>query len=142
MPGTESNSSKPLTILCMASFEKGHAFMQEAKRLGCRVYLLTVERLKDKAKFPRESLDDIFYLPAWNDQDMLMAVSHLSRTIAFDRIAALDDLDLEKAAMVREHLRLPGLGDSATRYFRDKLAMRVRAAASGIPVPPFTPVFN
>jgi carbamoylphosphate synthase large subunit len=43
---------------------------------------------------------------------------------------------------LREHVRLPGLGETATRYFRDKLAMRMRATEQGIPVPEFTAAFN
>src|SRR5581483_7239587 len=78
----------------------------------------------------------------WNLQDMVHAVSHLCREIAIDRVVPLDDFDLEKAALLREHLRIPGLGESATRYFRDKLAMRMRAAANGIPVPEFTSTIN
>ena len=72
----------------------------------------------------------------------LLAVSHLCRTEAIDRIVPLDDFDLEKASLLREHLRLPGLGETATRYFRDKLAMRMLAEEAGIPVPAFTPVFH
>lgn len=91
-------------------------------------------------------MDDIFYMPdqesEWNLQDMLLAVSHLCRTIQIDRIVALDDFDLEKASFLREHLRLPGLGETATRYFRDKLAMRMRAREEAIPVPEFTATFN
>ena len=44
-----------------------------------------------------------------------------------DRIVALDDFDVEKAASLREHLRVPGMGDTTARYFRDKLAMRIQA---------------
>jgi carbamoylphosphate synthase large subunit len=65
-------------------------------------------------------------------------VNHLCRTEKVQRIVPLDDFDLEKAALLREHLRVPGFGETATRYFRDKLAMRMRAAESGINVPPFT----
>jgi biotin carboxylase len=43
---------------------------------------------------------------------------------------------------MREHLRLPGMGDSVARHFRDKLAMRVRAKEAGIPVPDFVGVLN
>jgi biotin carboxylase len=39
-------------------------------------------------------------------------------------------------------MRLPGMNESTVRYFRDKLAMRVKARESGIPVPDFVPVFN
>lgn len=133
-------------MLCLASFDKGQRFLKEAKQLGCRVYLLTSQSLEHTVDWPRESLEDIFYMPdseqEWNLQDMLYAVSHLCRTIQIDRIVPLDDFDLEKAALLREHLRIPGLGETQTRYFRDKLAMRMRAADSGIPVPEFTAAFN
>ncbi len=136
----------PLTLFCLASYEKGHRFLKEAKRQGCRVFLLTSQTLEHSAKFPLESLDDIYYMPdqehEWNLQHMLNAVAHLCRTIQVDRIVALDDFDLEKAALLREHLRLPGLGETATRYFRDKLAMRMCAAEHGIPVPEFTSTIN
>ena len=138
--------SQPLTLLCLASYEKGHRFLQEAKQQGCRVFLITSLSLKDTANFPRESLTDIFYMPdrekEWNFQEMVYAVSHLCRTIDIDRIVALDDFDLEKASYLREHLRIPGRGETATRYFRDKLAMRMRAAGHGIAVPEFTPTIN
>ena len=140
------NPSQPLTLLCLASYEKGHGFLEQAKRQGCRVFLLTSLSLQHKAKWPLESLDDIFYMPdqenEWNLQDTLLAVSHLCRTKHIDRIVALDDFDLEKASFLREHLRLPGLGETATRYFRDKLAMRMRATEEAIPVPEFTATFN
>src|SRR5215467_952032 len=137
---------RPLTLLCLASYEKGHRFLEEAKRQGCRVFLLTSLSLQDTAEWPRASLEDIFYMPdeahEWNVQHMLLAVSHLCRTTQVDRVVPMDDFDLEKAALLREHLRLPGMGETATRYFRDKLAMRKRAAENGIRVPEFTPVFN
>jgi hypothetical protein len=65
------------------------------------------------------------------------AVSYLARTRVFDRIVALDDFDVELAAMLREHLRIPGMGETTVRYFRDKLAMRMRAAEMGLNVPDF-----
>ncbi|NJN44135.1 MAG: ATPase [Anaerolineae bacterium] len=69
------------------------------------------------------------------------AVSYLARNHAIDRIIALDDYDIETAADLREHLRLPGMGASAARFFRDKLAMRIQAQTNGIPEPEFSPVF-
>jgi biotin carboxylase len=144
--GSPANPSQPLTFLCLASFEKGQRFMQAAKHLGCRVFLLTSESLQHTVYWPLESLEEVFYMPdhehEWNLQHMLASVSHLCRTISFDRIVPLDDFDVEKAALLREHLRIPGLGESQTRYFRDKLAMRMRAQAFGIPVPPFTDTIN
>ena len=66
----------------------------------------------------------------------------LARTREFDRIVALDDFDVELAASLREHLRIPGVGETQVRYFRDKLAMRMGAQKAGLPVPEFTGVFN
>ena len=45
-------------------------------------------------------------------------------------------------AMLREHLRLPGMGVTATRKFRDKLTMRDTAQAAGIKVPEFIQIKN
>lgn len=66
----------------------------------------------------------------------------MSRTEVIDRIVALDDYDVEKAAALREHLRIPGMGESTARYFRDKLAMRTHAADVGLGVPDFVHVLN
>jgi biotin carboxylase len=69
-------------------------------------------------------------------------VSWLVRSQAVDRIVPLDEFDLETAAALREHLRVPGMGQTTARYFRDKLAMRVRGREAGFAVPEFTPLFN
>src|SRR5882762_1300383 len=129
----------PLTILCIASYEKGHDFLKQAKASGCRVLLLTSLSLRDHHHFPVDSIDEIFYMPdegkVWNREHTLNAVAHLARTIFIDRLVPLDDFDLELAAYLREHLRIPGMGETTTRYFRDKLAMRARALDAGLPVP-------
>src|ERR1019366_2632179 len=52
------------------------------------------------------------------------------------------DFDLEMAAGLREHLRIPGMGETTTRYFRDKLAMRMKAQEAGLNVPEFVHVLN
>ena len=63
----------------------------------------------------------------WKLDELILGVSHLARREVIDRIVPLDDFDLEKASALREHLRVPGMGETTTRYFRDKLAMRVKA---------------
>jgi biotin carboxylase len=132
----------PLTILCITSYEKGQEFMRECKRLGCRVLLATLEKRRE-ANWPRESLDNIFYFPEDLPlQDMIHAVSHLARSTSIDRIVGLDEFDMETAAALREHMRVPGMGATTMRYFRDKLAMRGRAHEGGIRVPRFCPVLN
>ena len=130
------------TVLCISSYEKGQAFLREVKAQGSTVYLLTVEKLRD-ADWPRDAIDELFYMPSlFNEQDMINAVSYLARSRHIDRIVPLDDYDVEMAAKLREHLRIPGMGDSTTRYFRDKLAMRVRARDRGVLVPDFAHVLN
>jgi len=116
--------------------------MRECKSLGCRVILLTAEKLRD-GDWPRESLEDIFYLPeAISLAEIVQSVTHLARTRKIDRIIALDEYDMETASTLREHLRIPGMGLTTMRYFRDKLAMRMRAIDRGVRVPDFVPVFN
>ena len=137
--------TKPLTVLCIASYEKGAEFLRECKRQGCRVILLTSESIRE-GDWPRECLDDIFLIPddnkKWKLDDVIKGVSYLARRERIDRIVPLDDFDLETAAALREHLRVPGMGETTTRYFRDKLAMRMQAREAGILVPDFEHVLN
>ncbi len=141
MPGVTDPQQKP-AILCISTYEKGQPFMQELARLGVNVLLLTVDKLKH-ADWPRESITKLFTMPEnLTPEQVLNTVSYLARENRIDRIVALDEFDLEVAALLREHMRLPGMGESLTRHFRDKLAMRVRARHCGVPVPEFTSVFN
>lgn len=138
--------ARPITILCLASYEKGQEFLRECKRQECRVLLLTSESIA-QGDWPRESIDEIFLMPDegkkhWKLEDVIKGVSFLARKERIDRIVPLDDFDLETAAALREHLRVPGMGETSTRYFRDKLAMRVRASEAGICVPEFIHVLN
>lgn len=135
----------PFTVLCLASYHKGFEFVREVRRQQCRLLLVTSKSLED-AEWPRESIDEMFYMPdvskQWDPKDMLLGVSHVCRTRRVDRIVPLDDFDLEKAATLREHLRMPGMGESQTRFFRDKLAMRGRADEAALPVPAFVHLLN
>lgn len=136
------SDKRPLTVLCIASYEKGQEFMRECKRLGCRVLVVTMEKLRD-ADWPRESVDEFFYLPEeFKLEDLTRGVSYLARTREIDRVVPLDDFDVETAAALREHLRIQGMGDTTARYFRDKLAMRVKARDHGVLVPEFIHALN
>jgi biotin carboxylase len=75
-------------------------------------------------------------------QDLINAVSFAARSQPIDRIVALDEFDMENVSALREHMRIPGMGLTTVRYFRDKLAMRARAKEAGILVPEFVPVLN
>ncbi len=131
-----------VTLLCISSYFKGEAFLQEAQQQGCHVMLLTEDKLADAA-WPRASIDEFLTTPDLTNMDWVMnTVAYLCRSRQIDWIVPLDEYDVQMAAALREHLRLPGMGESATRFFRDKLAMRMRASAAGVAVPEFAPVFN
>ena len=134
--------SHPITILCLASYLKGLDFLRECKRQGCHVILVMKADLVDEP-WPWESIDEHFLLPSVVKQpDVTNAISYLARDHHIDRIVPLDDFDVGTAAALREHMRIPGMGDTTVRHFRDKLAMRVQARDHGIPVPAFVHVLN
>ena len=129
-------------ILCISSYEKGQDFMRQCAELGVRPTLLTVEKLRD-ADWPRDVLEDIATMPAeMSREQILHTVSWMARGRHYDRVVALDEFDLESAAAVREHMRIPGMGITTSAYYRDKLAMRTAARESKFLVPAFCPVFN
>jgi len=134
-----------LTILCVATYFKGDAFLREAKQQGCTVLLLTSDKLADDA-WPREAIDEIHTIPrdapGKDDARIKRTVDAIARRHRIERIAALDDFDVELGALLREHLQVPGIGRTTASRFRDKLAMRMKAKSLGIPVPDFSPVFN
>lgn len=134
--------SRSITVLCVSSYEKGQEFLRTCKNLGCTVYLLTTEKLRN-ADWPRDIIDEMFFMPEELPvTDLIRAVSYAARTRYIDRVVALDEFDMENVAALREHLRLPGIGLTTIRYFRDKLAMRQQAWESGILVPEFIHILN
>jgi biotin carboxylase len=132
----------PLTVLCIATYRKGDEFIKECRRQGCRVLLLTEEKLAD-SDWPREAIDAFYYVRRdMSEDDIRKGAAYLARTERLDRIVALDDFDVEMAAMLREYLQVPGMGVTTARAFRDKLSMRSRARSAGINCPDFVPVIN
>lgn len=120
--------------------------MDEMKKLGNKIILITSESLKEK-NWPWHAIDEVFYMPeispsVWNLEHLVQGFSHLMVSRKVDAVIALDDYDVEKAALIRETFRIPGMGQTTHRYFRDKLAMRQQAKDTGINVPEFTSIFN
>ncbi|MEZ4773776.1 MAG: ATPase [Bacteroidia bacterium] len=139
-------SKAPLNILCISSFFKGEAFLRSAKAEGNQVYLITGNKLKNHP-WPWESIDETFFMDEteegkWVMQHLIDGIAWQMQRIKFDKIVALDDFDVEKAAHIREHFRIPGMGETTAHYFRDKLAMRMKAQEAGIPVPAFSAIFH
>src|SRR5579875_2013247 len=129
-------------MLCISSYEKGQDFLRQCAEMGIRTTLLTVDALRD-GDWPRECLEDLATMPdQLSCEQILNTVSWMARGRRFDRVVALDEFDQETAALVREHMRLPGMGVTATAFYRDKLAMRTGAREKGFAVPEFSRVFN
>ena len=145
MAAVESEGPMPESIeriLCIASEEKGQEFLRQCAEMGVRPNLLTLERLRD-ADWPRDVLEDLTTMPSGLTREQIInTVSWMARSKSYDRIVALDEYDLETAAQLREHMRIPGMGTTTAGCYRYKLAMRGIARAFGYPVPEFCRVLN
>ena len=132
----------PPNILCLATYFKGGDFLRECKAQGSRVTLVTKEKMLAE-DWPRESLHDLVALP--NDASTELFIdfaAHISQKEKLDRVVALEEFDVITAALVREHLCLPGMSTATAKAFRDKLMMALAARAAGIGVPEFVPLIN
>jgi biotin carboxylase len=134
--------NRPLNIVCLATYFKGADFIRECKDRGCNVVLITKEKML-KEDWPRDSLDDLIAVP--NDAGpplFIDLLAFLARKAKVDRVIALEEFDVVTAALMREHLCLPGLSSSGAKVFRDKLSMAVYSQRAGITVPEFVPMVN
>ena len=139
MPESEA---RPLNVICLASYFKGGDFMRECKRLGCHVILITKEKML-KEDWPHDSLDDLIAVP--NDADVPLFIdlaAFISRKMKPDLVIALEEFDVMTAALIREHLCLPGMSSSTAKTFRDKFRMAEAARAAKVEVPEFVPLIN
>jgi hypothetical protein len=134
-------AERTLNFLCISTYFKGEDFLKSCKAEGNNVYLMTNKSLENE-DWPWDSIEDVYYIEAWNQEDITKGIAYKSRSIKFDRFVALDDFDVEKVALMREHFRMPGMGRTTAHYFRDKLAMRFRAKEKDVNVPEFTSLFN
>lgn len=135
-------TESPLNVLCLATYFKGGDFIRECKRRGCHVILVTKEKTLAE-DWPRDSLDDVIAVP--NDAGPALFIdlaAFISRKMKIDRVVALEEFDVITAALIREHLCLPGMSSSRAKSFRDKMAMAVTATAAGVAVPDFVPLIN
>jgi len=139
MPAPET---RPLNIVCLATYFKGGDFIRECKRLGCNVILITKEKMLQE-DWPRDCLGDLIAVP--NDAGpalMIDLTAFIGRQLKVDRVVALEEFDVMTAALVREHFCLPGMSSSTAKTFRDKFRMAEAARAAGIVLPDFVPLIN
>lgn len=136
------SETRPLNVVCLATYFKGVDFIRECKSRGCQVVLITKEKMLGE-DWPRESLDDLIALPNDAGPDLFVhLVSLLARQTKIDRIVALEEFDVITAAQIREHFCLSGMSSATARLFRDKLAMGAKGKEAGINVPDFVPLLN
>src|SRR5215813_4307107 len=134
--------SDSLNIVCLATYFKGADFIRECKAHGCHVLLITKEKMLVE-DWPRDSLDDVIAVP--NDAGPALFIdllAFLGRDRRIDRVVALEEFDVVTAALMREHLCLPGLSSSRAKVFRDKLSMAVYSQRAGVNVPEFVQLLN
>lgn len=132
----------PLNIVCLATYFKGADFIRECKAHGCHVVLVTKEKML-REDWPRESLDDLIAVPNDAGPELFIdLLAFLARQRKIDRVVALEEFDVVTAALMREHLCMPGLSSSRAKVFRDKLSMAVHSQRAGIDVPDFVPLIN
>jgi phosphoribosylamine-glycine ligase len=134
--------NRSLNIVCLATYFKGVDFIRECKAHDCHVVLITKEKMLGE-DWPRESLDDLIAVP--NDAGPALFIdllAFLGRNRRIDRVIALEEFDVVTAALMREHLCLPGLSSSRAKIFRDKLSMAVYSQRAGIKVPEFVQLLN
>ncbi|HEY9720442.1 MAG TPA: ATP-grasp domain-containing protein [Oscillatoriaceae cyanobacterium] len=135
----------PLTFLIIMAATHGlyaEPFLRELKRQGHRVHVVTRADALGY-DWPRELIDGLYAVPdIFDAAELRRAVCYLGRELRIDRVVGPGEYDVELAASLREHLRLPGLGESAARFFRDKLAMRDGAHRGGVCVPAYTSLIH
>jgi len=83
-------------------------------------------------------LDALFrhveYLPSYDDDAAGRLIADLALRFRVQRIASLNEVDVLRAAAVRELLGLPGQDMACAIAFRDKYVMKSLASAAGIGV--------
>lgn len=135
----------PNTVLCIASFVKGQDFIRACKRQGGRILLLTAKYLEN-GDWPHEAIDEMLYVDEsdyqWNQRHLTDGLNYLFGREPIDRIVALEDMDITKAGLLRDHFRLPGLSYSQSLLFKDKLAMRDQAIRLSIRNPEYVGAFD
>ena len=139
-------AKKQLHFLCISRYFKGSDFLQSIHENGHKVYLLTSSKLKNE-DWPWQSISDVYFIDEdekgrWNTNDVVEGLAFTMRSVHFDAFIALDDYDVEKVAHLREHFRIGGMGETTSRHFRDKLAMRAKTKDAKLPSPKFVGLFN
>ena len=124
----------PLTLLCIATYRKGDAFLEECQRQGCRVLLLTEEKLRDADWAPPRHRRLLLLRRDMPPEDIRTGAAYQwPAANDLDRIVALDDSTSRPPRAAANTCTSPhGRDDGAA--FRDKprCASGPAAPASGV----------
>lgn len=86
---------------------------------------------------------EVHVIDDYDDAPMVEVLAHrLHRRHRFARVVAMSEFDLLRAARLREAWGIAGQGVESATAFRDKLDMKRRLRAAGVPVTDFGPVDN
>jgi hypothetical protein len=84
---------------------------------------------------------DVVHVADYTDDDAVLAAARAAARRHRPRaILALAEVDVERAAVLRNEFELPGLDSIAAVAYRDKILMKKYAQAAGIRVPEFAAV--
>ncbi|MED4126728.1 hypothetical protein [Shouchella miscanthi] len=77
-----------------------------------------------KKTFPNYFYKEIIGIDNWNKEELLQISKSLNVTYEFNLVIALDELDLEVAAIIRDELNIEGQRYENCINFRDKFVMK------------------
>jgi biotin carboxylase len=123
-------------LLLPTTTYRTQAFLDAARALGVEVVCASDRPNALEARAP-----DTLLTLDFNDPDAAAeVVRRFAQSHALDAVVGVDDLTTVAAAAIAERLGLPANPVGAAAAARDKLEMRRRLAAAGVPVPGFRPV--
>lgn len=138
-----SNAPHFLAVMAATHGLYAESYLRRLAELGAHVTVLTRQGALD-LPWPRAAIaGGVYAVPEiFDPQALRRAVGYLFREHRFDRIVGPGEYDIELAADLRDYFRVPGMGASKARLFRDKLAMRLQASEAGIACPAFCAVHH
>jgi hypothetical protein len=129
-------AEKPLVILVINRWDDDFALYGDYIDHDFHqvVYLTTAV---GRIRVPVERARSVFELEPDYTKEQLLALSRevVSRFGRIDRIIAMSEYDLPKAAFLRDELGVPGPGQVPTRLLVDKVAMKQAVQAAGLRAP-------
>ncbi|AVK62371.1 hypothetical protein C5Z25_11655 [Lactobacillus sp. CBA3605] len=114
-----------LAILCPAG-PKYYHFIDFLNQQSNDYFYLFVPQSKRKnfSQVLSNRRVNLVGIKEWQPKSVISSVEANFQQHAFDRIIALDEFDIETAALIRNHLHLPGQTRLSANAFRNKISMK------------------